>query len=197
MSGVTHEYMEEYLRNLIPDKKGTLKKLEDFAKENSVPIIQKEAGKFLEFMINMKKPKRVLELGTAIGYSSILMAESVDYKLPIVTIERDDNMVTLAKSNIKLYGYDDRIDIIQGDCLEVLEKLDDKFDVIFMDPPYYKDMFQDALERIDKSNILKEDGIIVVEHDTKQEFPENVGNLVKNRNKKYGNTTLTFYSMED
>lgn len=72
-----------------------------------------------------------------------------------------------------------------------------KFDVIFMDPPYYKDMFQDALERIDKSNILKEDGIIVVEHDTKQEFPENVGNLVKNRNKKYGNTTLTFYSMED
>ena len=160
MSGVTHEYMEEYLRNLIPDKKGTLKKLEDFAKENSVPIIQKEAGKFLEFMINMKKPKRVLELGTAIGYSSILMAESVDYKLPIVTIERDDNMVTLAKSNIKLYGYDDRIDIIQGDCLEVLEKLDDKFDVIFMDAGkgHYNHFLPHCLR------LLNDDGIIIADN---------------------------------
>lgn len=160
MSGVTHEYMEQYLRNLIPESKGTLKELEDFAKENSVPIIQKEAGKFLEFMINMKRPKKVLELGTAIGYSSILMAESVEYKLSIVTIERDEKMVSLAKNNIKNYGYNDRINVIQGDCLQVLEKLDDKFDVIFMDAGkgHYNHFIHHCLR------LLNNDGIIIADN---------------------------------
>ena len=72
-----------------------------------------------------------------------------------------------------------------------------KFDIIFMDPPYYENMFMDALKKIDESDILKDDGIIVVEHDTKQEFPESIGKLIKDRSKKYGNTTLTFYCMED
>lgn len=69
--------------------------------------------------------------------------------------------------------------------------------MIFMDPPYYENLFIDALKKIDESNILKEDGIIIVEHDTKEEFPENIGKLTKERSKKYGNTTLTFYGMED
>ena len=56
MSGVTFEYMEKYLRDLIPDRNDELKELEDFAKENGVPIAQKETIKFLEFMVNMKKP---------------------------------------------------------------------------------------------------------------------------------------------
>ena len=71
MSGITYDYMEEYIRGLIPESEGRLKALEDFAKENGVPIAQKETIKFLEFMVSMKKPLRILELGTAIGYSAI------------------------------------------------------------------------------------------------------------------------------
>ena len=73
----------------------------------------------------------------------------------------------------------------------------EKFTIIFMDPPYYKNMFIDALSSVDENNLLEEDGIIVVEHDTKDSFPDNVGRLYKNREKKYGNTTLTFYKMEE
>ena len=69
MSGVTYDYMEEYIRGLIPESEGKLKELEDFAKENGVPIAQKETIKFLEFMVSMKKPLRILELGTVIAFA--------------------------------------------------------------------------------------------------------------------------------
>lgn len=73
----------------------------------------------------------------------------------------------------------------------------EKFDVIFMDPPYYKNMFSDALLSVDENELLKEDGIIVVEHDTVDKFPDNMGRLYKSREKKYGNTTITFYKLEE
>ena len=87
MSEITYDYMEEYIRSLIPDRSGTLKEIEEFARENGVPIVQKETGVFLEFMTSMKKPKRILELGTAIGFSSILMYQSSGTEPEIVTIE--------------------------------------------------------------------------------------------------------------
>nr|WP_330362407.1 RsmD family RNA methyltransferase [[Clostridium] dakarense] len=66
-----------------------------------------------------------------------------------------------------------------------------------MDPPYYKNMFIDALQKIDNASLLNEDGIIIIEHDSKDVFPENIGRLEKTRNKKYGNTTITFYKPEE
>ena len=72
-----------------------------------------------------------------------------------------------------------------------------KFDIIFMDPPYYKNMFIEALSNIDNADLLEDDGIIVVEHDTKDKFEDKIGRLEKTRDKKYGNTTLTFYKMEE
>ena len=73
MSGVTYDYMEQYLRELIPSNTGILQELENYALENRIPIVQKETAKFLELMVTMNRPKKILELGTAIGYSSILM----------------------------------------------------------------------------------------------------------------------------
>lgn len=66
-----------------------------------------------------------------------------------------------------------------------------------MDPPYYKNMFIEALSNIDNADLLEDDGIIVVEHDTKDKFEDKIGRLEKTRDKKYGNTTLTFYKMEE
>ncbi|GAA0707992.1 16S rRNA (guanine(966)-N(2))-methyltransferase RsmD [Paraclostridium ghonii] len=117
-----------------------------------------------------------------------------------VFVDLNKSSIDIVKSNIKKARVEANSEVMNIDFKSAIEKVKNnsyKFDVIFMDPPYYKDMFIDALKKIEQSNILKEDGIIVVEHDTKHEFPENVGKLCKNRNKKYGNTTLTFYSMED
>lgn len=117
-----------------------------------------------------------------------------------VFVDLNKSSIDIVKSNINKARVEANSEVMNMDFKSAIEKVKNnsyKFDVIFMDPPYYKDMFIDALKKIEQSNILKEDGIIVVEHDTKHEFPENVGKLCKNRNKKYGNTTLTFYSMED
>ena len=74
-----------------------------------------------------------------------------------------------------------------------------EFDIIMLDPPYYEGLFVDCIERIDNNNILSEDGVIVVEHDKKDELPDEIGNIVKTKEKKYGITVLSFYelSVED
>ncbi|MDQ0148101.1 O-methyltransferase [Eubacterium multiforme] len=160
MSGITYDYMEEYLRNLIGENNGRLKEMEDFAKENGVPIVQKETGKFLEFMVSMKKPLKILELGTAIGYSSILMYEASKTNPDIVTIERSEEMIKLAKANFEKFNLQDKIKIKEGDCLEILEDLNEEFDLIFIDAGkgHYNHFLPHCLR------LLKEDGIIIADN---------------------------------
>ena len=160
MSKFTYDYMEDYIRGLIPERTGTLKEIEDFARENGVPIVQPEAGIFLELMTSMKKPKKILELGTAVGFSSILMYESAGTEPDIVTIERDEKMIEMAKINLEKFNLSDKIKIEAGDCLEVLERLDDKFDLIFMDAGkgHYNHFLPHCLR------LLKEDGVIVADN---------------------------------
>lgn len=160
MSKITYDYMEDYIRRLIPERTGTLKEIEDFARENGVPIVQPETGVFLEFMTSMKKPKKILELGTAVGFSSILMYESAGTEPDIITIERDEKMIEMAKINLERFNLSDKIKIEAGDCLEVLERLDDKFDLIFMDAGkgHYNHFLPHCLR------LLKEDGIIVADN---------------------------------
>ena len=162
MSGVTFDYMEEYLRGLIPNRDKDLLELEKFAIENRVPIIQKETAKFLEFMISMKEPNNILELGTAIGYSSILMSKTLNNKCKITTIERDEKMINLAKENIKSFGLEDNIEIKEGECLEILEKLDDKYDLIFMDAGkgHYDHFLPHCLRLLSDKGVIIADNVL-------------------------------------
>ncbi len=160
MSGITYDYMEEYIKGLVPKREGTLKEIEEFAREHGVPIVQEETGKFLEFMVDMKKPLKILELGTAIGFSSILMYEAAGTEPEIVTIERDPKMIELAKVNLERFNLEHKIKIMEGDCLEILENLDESFDLIFMDAGkgHYNHFLPHCLR------LLKEDGIIIADN---------------------------------
>lgn len=162
MSGVTFDYMEEYLRGLIPNRDKDLLELEKFAIENRVPIIQKETAKFLEFMISMKEPNNILELGTAIGYSSILMSKTLNNKCKITTIEREEKMINLAKENIKSFGLEDNIEIKEGECLEILEKLDNKYDLIFMDAGkgHYNHFLPHCLRLLSDKGVIIADNVL-------------------------------------
>ena len=115
---------------------------------------------FLEFMVNMKKPLRILELGTAIGYSAIIMHDAAGCNPHITTIERSEEMIKYAKENIKAYGLEDKITIEAGDCLEVLEKLEEPYDLIFMDAGkgHYNHFLPHCLR------LLKDDGIIIADN---------------------------------
>ena len=99
--------------------------------ENDVPIITYEGLQFLVQIIKLRGIKKVLEIGTAIGYSSIAMTLKTD--VDVTTIERDEDMVQLAMQNIKKAGMDDRITVIYQDALEVDEKTLGMFDLIFID----------------------------------------------------------------
>ena len=162
MSEITYDYMEEYIRGLIPDREGTLKEIENFARENGVPIVQKETGVFLEFMTSMKKPKRILELGTAIGFSSILMYQASGTEPEIVTIERDEKMIELANLNLNKFNLSHKIKIEEGDCLEVLERLDEPFDLIFMDAGkgHYNHFLPHCLRLLNKEGIIVADNVL-------------------------------------
>ena len=111
-------------------------------------------------MTSMKKPKRILELGTAVGFSSILMYEASGVEPEIITIERDEKMIELATMNLEKFNLSDKIKIEQGDCLEVLEKLEEPFDLIFMDAGkgHYNHFLPHCLR------LLKEDGIIIADN---------------------------------
>ena len=162
MSGITYDYMEQYLRELIPSNTGVLEDLEKFALENKVPIVQKETAKFLELMVTMNRPKKILELGTAIGYSSILMNLTLGGLSEITTIERDEKMIEIAKANIEKYGLQSKITVLQGDCLEILENLSDEYDMIFMDAGkgHYNHFLPHCLRLLKKEGVLIADNVL-------------------------------------
>jgi len=162
MSGVTYDYMEQYLRDLIPSNVGILDDLEKFSIENRVPIVQKETAKFLELMVTLKRPKKILELGTAIGYSSILMNLASSGFSEITTIERDEKMIDLANANIIKYGMQGKINILKGDCLEVLENLTGEYDMIFMDAGkgHYNHFLPHCLRLLKKEGVLIADNVL-------------------------------------
>jgi predicted O-methyltransferase YrrM len=154
--------MEEYIRGLIKEHNGILRELEEYAKNNFVPIVHKEVARFLEVMVSIKKPLKILELGTAIGYSAILMSQGLSEKGNIITIERDSKMVEIAQNNIEKYGFSDKINIIQGDCTEVLTKLEDKYDLIFMDAGkgHYNHFLPQCLRLLNKDGIIIADNVL-------------------------------------
>lgn len=163
MSGVEQEYIKEYIGSLMHDgHEGILKEIENYALENSIPIVQRETAEFLELMVNIKKPLNILELGTAVGYSAILMSLSSHKKNHITTIERDRNMIEIARKNIKKYNFEQCIDIIEGDCLEVLKNIEGKFDLIFMDAgkAHYNHFLPYCLKVLDERGIIVADNVL-------------------------------------
>ncbi|AEB76216.1 O-methyltransferase [Clostridium botulinum] len=160
MSGITHDYITDYIRSLIKEDNEILKELKEFAIKEQVPIVQDEVANFLKFMVLSNKPKKILELGTAIGYSSILMNMACNGQCEITTIERDENMISIAKNNIVKYGFNDKIKILQGDCLEILPTIDEQFDLIFMDAGkgHYNHFLPHCMR------MLKKDGMIIADN---------------------------------
>lgn len=159
MSKVSYEYIEDYLRSLYKTKSDLLSELREYAEENHVPIIEEECEEFYNFLINTTKPKKILELGTAIGYSAISfsMNESVER---LVTVEINENVVKIAKENIKKSGLEDKIEIVHSAAYEYLVESSDTFDFIFIDAAkgQYEKYFDEAIK------LLNRDGIIVCDN---------------------------------
>ena len=132
-----------------------------FAKENNVPIIFDEGLAFLETIIRLYKPKRILEIGSAIGFSSSVMALNSDALID--TMERDPEMILECKKNHSILGLSNRINLIEGDALETYEQVkDNKYDLIFIDADKasYPLYFNKCVERLNSGGIMIADNIL-------------------------------------
>ncbi|MBU8879489.1 O-methyltransferase [Bacillus sp. FJAT-29790] len=156
-----NEKLHLYIEGIIPDRPELLNKMEQYAKENGIPIMELAGIEAMLQLLRVQKPSTILEVGTAIGYSALRMA----YALPsckIVTIERDAERYQLAEQYIREAEKSSQILIIKGDALETEEDVKEhaSFDVIFIDAA--KGQYQRFFEMY--SRYLSEDGIIITDN---------------------------------
>ncbi|MCH7322195.1 O-methyltransferase [Solibacillus sp. MA9] len=127
------ELSDAYIASFIPERDELLLEMERFAEENHVPIMQLAGIESLNQLLRIQNPKSILEIGTAIGYSAMRMAQALP-TCQIVTIERDVSRVQYAKQFIARSQVKDRIQVIEGDALEVdVESIQPTFDAVFID----------------------------------------------------------------
>ena len=165
---------QDYLDSLIPDKSMFLNELrERSAREESyAPIVQRSTEQFIVTLMQMLKPHRVLEVGTAVGYSAILMADNLPEESRIITIERYKKHADIAIDNIFASGNEKRIKVIEGEASEVLHWLEGSFDFVFLDAAkgQYIEFLPDILRLLKKGGVLLSDNILyhgMVEDDEK------------------------------
>ncbi len=151
-----------YIRNTIKRSEGLLKELEEYARVHHVPIIQPETASLLLVLGRLKNPSRILEIGTAIGYSAILMSQFLEQGGRIDTIERYERVAELAKLNIKNAGLDKSINLIRGEAIDVLQCLDRQYDMIFLDAAkgQYPEFLPDCLRLLAKGGLLVSDNVL-------------------------------------
>lgn len=130
---ITDERFVAYINSLDAGNPAYLDELEAYAIQTQVPIIRKEMQSFMRTMLLMNKPKRILEVGTAIGFSALLMSEFMPQDGHITTIENYEKRIPIARANFQKYGKEDRIKLLEGDAAEVLKTLEGPYDFIFMD----------------------------------------------------------------
>lgn len=162
MSNINETYIDEYVRELVPKNKDFLIDMENYADENHVPIVQPEVAQLMKVLLKSNKPKNILEIGTAIGYSSLVMMDTLNGECSITTIERREDMINLAKDFISKTPYGNNIHVIQGDANEVLDAIDDKFDLIFMDAAkgQYIEFFNKCMYLLNPGGMIIADNVL-------------------------------------
>ena len=130
---IVNERVVAYINSLDCGNSDICNTIEKEAIADQVPIIRKEMGNLLKVLLQLVQPERILEVGTAVGYSSILMSENMPENCRITTIENYDKRIPVARNNFKRAGKEDVITLIEGDAMEVLGKLTGPYDFIFMD----------------------------------------------------------------
>ena len=130
---IVDERMVTYIRSLEVPESAVIEAIEQEALRDRVPIIRKEMQSFLKVLLMIKRPMRILEVGAAVGFSSILMSEYMPEGGHITTIENYDKRIPIARANFKRAGKEEQIDLIEGDALEVMHGLEGPNDLIFVD----------------------------------------------------------------
>lgn len=159
---IVDERLVIYINSLDTGNTAMLDQIEREATADYVPIIRKEMQSFLKFLLAMKKPARILEVGTAVGFSAILMAEYDPVPCQITTIENYEKRIPIARENFKRAGKEAQIALLEGDAAEVLKTLEGSYDFIFMDAAkgQYIHFLPEILRLLAKDGVLVSDNVL-------------------------------------
>lgn len=159
---IVDERMLDYILSLDKDASPLVRTIEQEAIRDYVPIIRKESQNLLRVLLRIKKPGQVLEVGTAIGFSAILMGECLPDDSHITTIEKYEKRIPIAKANFKRAGMEEKITLLEGDAVEILKGLEGTFDFIFMDAAkgQYIHFLPEVLRLLAPGGILVSDNVL-------------------------------------
>ena len=130
---IVDERIVTFINSMETENSKILEAIESEALSTYVPIIRKEMQSFLKVLLTIQKPMRILEVGTAVGFSALLMSEYAPAGCEITTIENYEKRIPIARNNFKRAGKESQITLLEGDAMEVLPTLDEPYDFIFMD----------------------------------------------------------------
>lgn len=159
---IVEERLVTYINSLEQGNTKLLEDMEKAALESYVPIIRKETQQFLKLLLAMKQPERILEIGTAVGFSALLMAEYNPVDCEIVTIENYQKRIPIARENFKKAGRSDQIKLLEGDAVRILPTLEQPFDFIFMDAAkgQYIHYLPEAVRLLSEEGVLVSDNVL-------------------------------------
>lgn len=162
MGTIVNERIVDYINSLDKGNSPVCNAIEKEALADGVPIIRKEMGNLLKVLLLLKQPQKILEVGTAVGYSSILMSENMPENCRITTIENYEKRIPVAKSNFKRAGKEEVITLLEGDAMDILKELDGTYDFIFMDAAkgQYINFLPELLRLMPAGGLLISDNVL-------------------------------------
>lgn len=154
--------MVTFINSMDAGHTEALERLEQEALRTFVPIIRREMQSFLKVFLMMQRPKRILEVGTAIGFSALFMAEYAPDDCRITTIENYEKRIPAARCNFEKAGRSDQITLLEGDAAEVLKTLEEPYDFIFMDAAkgQYLHFLPEILRLMHQGSVLISDNVL-------------------------------------
>lgn len=159
---IVEDRITSFINSMNPDDEGIIGEIEREAILDEVPIIRKETKEWMKTMLLIKKPLRVLEVGTAVGFSSIYMSQFLPSEGHITTIEKWEPRIQKAKENFARANVENRITLLEGDAADILKQLDSKYDFIFMDAAkgQYIHFLRDVIRLLNQNGILISDNVL-------------------------------------
>ncbi len=159
---IIDERLFTFINSFDKGNSAFLDELEKEAKRDYVPIIRKDMQNLLRFLLRLKRPLKILEVGTAVGFSALLMAENTMEECKITTIENYEKRIPIARENFKRDNMEHRITLLEGDATEILKELNDTYDFIFMDAAkgQYLNFLPDLLRLLSEDGMLVSDNVL-------------------------------------
>jgi len=162
MDKILYPSQHKYLSRFKDQNDPLILEMEKYANEHNIPILDWQSAAFMEILIRIINPKRVLEIGTAIAYSSIRIAGNLKKKGIVHTIEKSKDNIGLAKGYIKKSGFEKKIKILEGNAFEIMPELKKKYDFIFLDADKneYSKLFELSVLLLKKGGVIMVDNLL-------------------------------------